>query len=124
MNDASQKESRATLAALWFGLAAPPLAWFIHLNVSYVVGSYLCEVDATWALHVATLLALALSAAGVVVSWRRWRATSGRVDMEAGNSLARSRFMAIGGFVMGVLFTFTIALAGVVNFFLDPCGAG
>lgn len=123
MNDEAEQESRWRLAALWFGFLAGPAAWFAHLMIGYIVGAYLCQADATWALHLFTLGAVAVCAVSGVVSWRLWRETGSVREPEGGGVLGRTRFMALSGVVLSALFALIVVTAGLSNVFLEPCGA-
>lgn len=117
-----QGQPKRRVAAMWLGLLLAPTAWFLHLMTGYVLGGYLCDRDASWALHLATIAALVLGAAGLVAAWRFWRSLPrGGADRAA--APVRMRFMAVSGMAMSTFFIAIIAVAELGNVFLDPCGA-
>lgn len=70
--------------ALWFGVLAPPAAWFLHLAVSYSLVRWVCFTGATWTLHLTTAVTLALAGAGGATAWWSlrelgWRPAPGSV---------------------------------------------
>lgn len=116
-------EDSRGLAVLWFGLVAGPAAWFMHLNVSYSLVRLICRTGEIWLLHVATLATLALAALGVWAAWRSWAIAGRSVINRAGGTMARSRFMALGGIVLSGFFLVVILLAWLPGLMLDPCAS-
>lgn len=109
------------ILALWFGLLAGPAAWFLHLLVSYSLVRYICSSGAGWLLHLTTVGALLLAAAGLWVAWRSWTRI-GEPEVTTGPAtLGRTRFMALGGLMLNGFFLAIIVLAWVPDFLLHPC---
>jgi hypothetical protein len=110
---------------LWllFGCAAAPLAWLGQVVLDYGVTTAACYPgDHPVALHTAgplqaaliacDVLALAICAAGALVSWRGWRRA------RAGEG--RSRFLALWG-VMSSLWFLAAILFNVIASLVPPC---
>jgi hypothetical protein len=97
---------------IWFVALAPPVLWFAHLNISYLLVPVSCRVGHPWWLVAVSVPPLAMIAGAVVLSWRAWfNDDRPAVDRAAG---------AVG-VLMGGLFglvSLTILLANVV---VDPC---
>lgn len=109
------------IALLWVGVLAGPLAWFLHQQVSYVLATLTCSDAATLVLHVMTAVALLIALAGVGIAWMNWRRTGGEWSARGGGTVARSRFMALAGFLLSALFFLVIVAQGLPNFFMSPC---
>ncbi|HXH12048.1 MAG TPA: hypothetical protein VNP04_20065 [Alphaproteobacteria bacterium] len=109
------------IALLWIGVLAGPLAWFLHQQVSYVLATLRCSDAAMLVLHVATAMALLIALAGGGIAWTSWRRTDGEWSARGGGTVARSRFMALGGLLLSALFFLVIVAQGLPNFFLSPC---
>ena len=112
---------RGTLG-LWFGILAGPLAWTVHLLLSYALLSLACSTGLGWILHAVTLLTAALTGWAGLVAHRAWQRH--RADPRDGVRGPRSgwrRFMALAGVVMSALFFAAILLEGLPVAILSPC---
>jgi hypothetical protein len=117
------REPRRLLLAQWLGVLVAPAVWFLHLNFSYVLGAYACARDMSWLLHLATVAALALGAAGLAAGWWALRA-AGRASRDRGEAAqGRPRFLALGGVALSAYFLLLIGASELNNLVLDPCGA-
>jgi hypothetical protein len=125
------------LVVLVFCLAAAPLAWLAQTSLNYLVASRACYpfdarklqvvIDGLWpVLTVATLVALAIGIIAAMVSWRAWRAT--REEHPGGGHEAievaegRTRFLALSGMMLSVLFVAAVLFNAVGLFVVPPCG--
>jgi hypothetical protein len=145
------------LARLWFGLVAGPLAWTIAELLGYLLVARRCDQwrvglgsyavsSARWASGVLTMLALAATAAALVVAWRAYRSAEAALRREApdearallesgAHDLAphpgaaapawgRARFMALAGVVTSALLLLNLAYFGLMPFFVTACAEG
>jgi hypothetical protein len=111
----------AGVAALWAGIFAGPLAWAVDLVLSYSLVQWVCGGGPPVVLHLITLFALALTAAGAFGSWRALQLVSDRVPSDGAEADQRGYFMALLGLAMSALFA-TIVVAGAVpRWVLDAC---
>lgn len=115
-------DSRRGIAALWFGMLAGPVSWYLHLNVSYALVRKICESGDVWLLHLTTLVTLLPAIAGVIVAWRSWRLLGKPVDAVGGSTSGRSRFMALGGMALSGFFALVLLVAWIPDFVIRPCG--
>lgn len=107
---------------LWVGWVIGPVAWALHLLISYVLVTWVCESGHHWTLHVTTLVTLVMSLIGAWLTWRQW-SVAGR-QWPGGNdsrSSSRIQFMAVGGLMLSVLSALLIVTEGIPNFFLGAC---
>ena len=113
----SASTSGTGLGALFFGLSAGPLAWYIQLVVNYALASYTCFPDgspldrppAGWpgtALFAINIAAIVLALAASVVSLRIWLAVCHNYPAHHSDILApaigRIRFLASTGAMAGL----------------------
>lgn len=106
---------------LWTGWVVGPVAWSLHLMVSYLLVEWVCLTGNAWALHAVTLVTALVSAAGAAVAWRQWSVVGRRWPRAGIHRVERTRFLAVGGLVMSVLSTLVILAEGIPNFILWPC---
>lgn len=114
------------VAAQWAGLLAGPLVWLTLLEVNYVLAYVACETRATWFMHTASFVAVALVAGA---GFAAWRASYG--DMMAPETLTaplsdetrrqRSRWMSLAGVVTSAWFIIVILAMEVPIIVLREC---
>lgn len=109
-----------TSARLVAGMLAAPLAWLLHLVVSYALVGPACEGEASWVHHVVTLAALALALPGGVLAWQAWRGSPPE-DSPGAPARHRTQFLAIAGVVNAVFFSLIILLSWSAAIALAPC---
>jgi hypothetical protein len=104
------------------GLLVAPVAWLLHLQVSYLLAVFTCGSEWEFLKHMVTLLTLILAAIGGWTAWRSWQRT-GREwpKKDEGGIVGRSRFMAASGVALSALFFLVIIAEGLPNFFLNAC---
>jgi len=104
----------------WIGLIAGPLAWVLDEEISYFLAGWSCHAGHRWATHAVSAAALLLIIAGSVLSWRDWqrRGMAGDIDNRAP---ARARFLALGGFMLCLLFGLVVLADALAKFIFDPC---
>jgi hypothetical protein len=105
---------------LWFGFLGGPLAGLLNVMVDYPVVDRACLNQSPVALHVLTLLFLAIAVVAGLISWR-WRERVGYQPSTAGGLLARSRFMANVGILTALTSVFAILLQWIPIFFIGAC---
>ncbi|HYG65186.1 MAG TPA: hypothetical protein VEL74_21575 [Thermoanaerobaculia bacterium] len=106
---------------LWAGVMAGPLAWALHQQVSYMLVPTACAKGTEGMLHLVTLAALLMAAAGALISWRSWkRLPEGSTEMGDAQD-TRRRFMALWGLVLSLAFSLVIVAGEIPNWFLGAC---
>jgi hypothetical protein len=130
-------------SALWFGLFGAPAAWTVMFMVSYGMSAHFCYPKDTplstptfgglrAALGALLLGALIVAAAAGLVALETWRATnekSSSTDPPGSERTiespdGRTRWMALGGIFVSLLFVFLILLSGVPVLLVPPCSYG
>jgi len=115
-------KSAAGLLALWAGLLCGPIAWLLQLQTAYILIPWSCAHDVNAiSLHLVTVAALLLTAAGGFISWRNWQRTGKKKHDNEGEAISRSRFMSILGLFTSAMFFLTILVQGIPSFILHPC---
>jgi menaquinol-cytochrome c reductase iron-sulfur subunit len=90
----------AALLPLWFGVLGGPVAWGLHLLVSYLLATLACiaGLDGMRVMIGALTGCLALVALGATaVAFGTWRHTGAGTRTDIGGSAGRSAFLAIAG---------------------------
>lgn len=111
----------ANRPALWFALAAGPLAAALHLPVSYALVKFACSWHQRLPLLLVGVASLLLSGAGVVLAWRCHARLHTEANERGHRPKDRSLFLArvaLGNDVMLLLF---IAGTIVSMTVLSPC---
>jgi hypothetical protein len=106
---------------LWFGMLAPPLAFLLNLQLSYVLVPQACVMGQHLLLHLVPVGTVLLAVGGGVSAWYNWRRTGHTWSTEAAGVLPRSRFMAATGLLISGLFILAIVAQWLPNFLLNPC---
>ena len=120
------------LSPLWFGVLAGPIAWSVHLLVSYTLVTLVCKAGfhGSMILGVSgvgvlvafvTLMPALVTLYAGTVAYRTWRRTGGGALIAADQRDEPSSFLALSGVVLSGLFFLAIVLAAVPAFVLPPC---
>jgi hypothetical protein len=121
LRQAASRQFRGPAALiLWASWVLGPVAWALHENVSYFLVPQLCGTGQLWPLHLASVLTLALAAAGAAIAWRSWTLAEEK-GSAAAIARGRIRFMALVGLLFSGLSAFGILVESIPNFILDPC---
>jgi cytochrome c oxidase assembly factor CtaG len=102
----------ANRAALLLGVLGGPIAWSLHLLVSYPLVPLACRRGSDLPLHLVTAVTAALALASGVLAWRAGRGARGR-----------DRFMADAGFLLSAGFLVAVLAGGLPVLLQDPCDA-
>jgi hypothetical protein len=107
--------------ALWAGLLLPPIAFLIDLEAAYALVPAACSSRNGLPVHLVHLVCLALALFGGITAWRWWKLQGAIWPGVEGTPLARSRFMAGLGVLVGGFFVLVILAMWIPSFVLDPC---
>jgi hypothetical protein len=109
---------------LWFGVAAPPLAWVVQLVAGWLLDEAHCGRGTNqWVTHdhlwqtVISGGAILVAGAGVAAAWSSWRA----VQAGAGDARGRFEFLAVTSLSAALVFLLltVVTLGGVLA--VEPC---
>jgi hypothetical protein len=124
---------RISIGLLMLGVLGAPLAWTLQFLLLYGFASELCRVDqappswAHWLLPFVNLAGLAGAALVLGLSFAHLRATRGEHDDQVGGMIdageGRTRFLAIWGIWIGILFMLAIAFNTISVFWRGLCAA-
>jgi hypothetical protein len=109
------------IGALWIGVLAGPVAWALDLTVSYAIVQWTCGGGPRIVLHLISLAALAIVAAGAMMSWRALAAAAPGQREDGSHPEERGRFMAVLGLVMCAMFALVVVAAAIPRLVLDAC---
>jgi len=109
---------------LWTGILAGPVAWAADLTASYALVKPACARGSSTAvmlMTLMTLLALAVIAAGGLVSWTSLRYSTARGGTDGGRPIERARFMAVLGLTSSAFFVIATIALDIPRWVLDAC---
>ncbi len=106
---------------LWFGVLGGPIAWSLHLIISYLLVRPVCWDGGLIALHIISLGLVLTALAAAAVSWRQWRSVRESADADMHGTGGRVGFMALFGILSGLLFAAATVVAWVPIFLIGPC---
>jgi hypothetical protein len=110
---------------LLIALLGAPLAWALHLGLSYFLVALDCATSWNGGRSGVLLATIgcALAAAGAgLYAWRTWkRMRFSRTQREAMNPAPTHEFFLLGGVVLALLFTAAIMMAGLSPLVLPMC---
>jgi uncharacterized membrane protein (DUF4010 family) len=109
------------IRALWAGLLLAPAAFFINLELGYLLVRPSCPRDDALPVHAVHAVSLVLALAGMTIAWRSWQAEGMRWPEDEGGPPARTRFMAGLGVALSALLVLTLLAQWIPTFVLDPC---
>lgn len=104
-----QRPPRVLLA---FAAGGAPMAWAVHLGLSYLIVPESCRWGTAVGLHTVTLVTLVVAVAATV-SARRIRAAASDDDV--------ARLVGTAGLIVGTVFMVAILAGGLLPFLVDPC---
>lgn len=114
--------SRRGLIELWTGVLLAPLAWSLHLSISYYAAAVFCGSGGRVFLFASSAVFLGVACAGCWYARTNYRNT-GR-EWPTGDHdgvLIRSRFLAVSGLLLAGLSALLIVAQTIPMFFLEPC---
>jgi hypothetical protein len=106
---------------LWLGLLIAPLVFLLHLQVNYSLVTQLCQSSHKIAIHLVTLAAVLVAAAGGFIAWRNWQETGRKLPGEGGGIIEPGRLMAAVGVFISLLFIVILVAQLIPQFIFDPC---
>jgi hypothetical protein len=120
------------LKRLWLGVLAAPCAWLVLELVGYYLAARSCEpgksgVPMGGTAHpsltqvILAIIALAISAFGLIVSVGSWRALHPKPDRGTTPEWGRAHFLAYVGVLASVLFMWGIVMFGLPPFLVNAC---
>jgi hypothetical protein len=128
----SQPGAEITTRSLWFGATAAAIAWALDGAVCEVIASEACRTNAeSWGPFSATgtkvllggitAVAVAVSVAAILVSFRNWRRLTESSDFIHAPGDKRKPFMGMVGVFAGIALTAGLIWQVLPLLFLDVC---
>jgi hypothetical protein len=121
-----------------FGLFGAAAAWVLQTEIGETLAAQACfphrsalaAPQWSWlmsALDALSIVALLIGVAGVWVAWRGWRTTrTGRpapASPVSDTSAGRTRFLAMAGLILSLLFLVGLVATGLAVLLVSPCSA-
>jgi len=135
MIDPAPHRARPGLWAMLFGMAGAGAVWFLHTGFSETLVAQVCHRHDRAApvpgwlmpsVHVFTVSAVLIGAAGTAIAWRNWRlarkaraADARALDIGTGRRL----FLATASLLFSLLFLVGLVAAGLAVLLVSPCSA-
>ena len=123
MNPEAAKDFKegARPGVLWAGVLAPPVAALLQQSVGYALVPGLCWSGREWALHLVSLLALAVTLGAGVLSWRNFRRAGARWEDDGAGVGPRSRLMAAVGILISGHSALVVVAQWIAVFVYSTC---
>lgn len=134
----SPDRRRGGVLLMLFGLLGAAAVWVLQTEIGETLAAQACFPHRTalaapqwsWlmsALDVMSIVALLIGAAGVWVAWRGWRMTlaarTGPAAPVSDTRTGRTRFLAMAGFMLSLLFLVGLIATGLAVLLVSPCSA-
>ena len=117
----AERETEGDATALWIGLLGPPTVFLAHLLAGYALAAHACRQNDALSLHIASVIAIALTLGLGLLSLRGWR-RHGREWPDASASVAtRDRFLSLMGIAITATVVLTLLAQWIPVFFIEPC---
>lgn len=108
--------------AMWLGLLVAPAAFFVHLEVAYLLVTWVCfqRQSAIW-VHVAGALAIVVAALGLWAARIAWLRAGGNEPGEAPTLSARTRLLGAAGVGVSSVLLLILLAQWVAGFIVPMC---
>lgn len=106
---------------LWTGVVGPPLVFLFHLQAAYALAPLACRQGTTLSLHLASLVAIALSLGLGMLSVVEWRRSGPAWPDSSAGLATRDRFLGAVGVLGTCLVVITLIAQWIPVFVIDPC---
>lgn len=107
--------------ALWIGVLTGPLVVAIEQELNFALVRWACENGAQWVLRLIDIIALVVTLIAAGIAWQCWSRAGRRDPDDAGGPPAVARFMALGGFILSLMFAAVIVAHGISMFLMGVC---
>ena len=114
------REERAPMLQ-WVGFFLPPLVFFAHLQIGYVLIPWACTRQQEIWVHVVGIASFLLAALGTLAAWITWRRAGREEPGEGPGSLPRTRFVGATGLGMNTVITLILLMQWVAGLYIDVC---
>lgn len=117
-------EVRHDLVAAWTGIGLAPIATAVSFQLRYMMVPFACQNRSNLSLHIVSLVAIGVSAFGLLSAFRAWQHAGGGAPADQDGPMNRNRFLG----VIGIGFSSTMLLMLIYQLIpalvLDPCIIG
>jgi len=107
--------------AVWWGVAAGPVAWAFDLGFSYAVAPHACSTGHFYLLHIISLICFIVALTGFVLAFGTQRKMPERADKQGHAPRDRAFFLSLVGITMSLFFAVIIIAGAVPRWILSPC---
>ena len=113
-------EERAP-ALQWVAIFLAPAAFFVHLQVAYVLVPWACVVRGQIWVHVTGLIAILLALAGAWAGWLVHARAENAQSNEGAGAIPRTRFLGTVGLCTSAVFALLLIAQWAAGFVISPC---
>jgi hypothetical protein len=108
-------------AAVWWGVAAGPLAWGCDLGSSYAAAPHACSTGHFYVLHVISLVFFLIALSGFALAFGTYRRLPEQAEKQGHLPRDRAFFLSLVGIGMSLGFAVIIIAGAVPRWILSPC---
>ena len=114
------REERAP-ALQWVALLLAPAAFFVHLQVAYVLVPWACVARGQIWVHLSAVIAIALALAGAWAGWLVHARAESAQSNEGAGAVPRTRFLGLTGLGTSIVFALILIAQWAAGFIISPC---
>jgi hypothetical protein len=108
-------------AQLWAAVLTGPTVWFLSLLTNFALAPWACALGWKPAEFAVAAVALAITVAAGLISWKVWRGAGLEMPGETGGAVARDRSLALAGVLLNGMFALVIIAQAIPNIVLGAC---
>jgi hypothetical protein len=117
MTSHADKPDTGSLARLWVGILAGPLAWAAIEVISYTATAHECSTGSRLLFHILTVTGLICCAVGLIAA----RSVAAIYPTTSDARDERIRSMAVSGMTLSFAFAVVIVAMSIPYWILSPC---
>jgi hypothetical protein len=109
------------LLSLSLGLVLAPVVVLVNEEVIYASDMWACGHRVGGVLHIIPVLSLIIVVGALIGAYLNWRASGRGVEVEHGDVVTRTRFLALLGLAIGTLSALVVIAQWFGIFMFAPC---
>jgi hypothetical protein len=117
-------EATRELFHAWTGIGLAPAVTAVSFQARYMMVPFACQNGSNWSLHIVSIIAIVLSAFGLLSAFRTWQSTGRGEPGEQEGPLNRNRFLGVLGIGFSSAMLLMLIFQLIPALVLNPCTIG